>query len=52
MSIIKLVSGILRHNHWGWGHVVEICVPPSVGSLSTLRKSPRGREVELLPSPG
>ena len=30
ISMVKLVSRILRHNHWGWGHVVEICDPPNV----------------------
>ena len=35
IHMVKLVSGILRHNHWGWGHVVEIGKPPNLLFLLT-----------------
>ena len=28
ITMVKLVSGNLQHNHWGWGHGVEIYEPP------------------------
>ena len=30
ISMVELVSGILRHTPWVWAHVVEICKPPNV----------------------
>ena len=44
ISMVKLVSRILRHNQWGWGHVVEICEPPNVRGQPLhhlAQKSPR-----------
>ena len=35
ISIVKLVSRILRHNHWGCGHVVEICKPPQCAGAAS-----------------
>ena len=30
ICVVKLVSGILQHNNWGLGHVVEIRKPPNL----------------------
>ena len=30
ITMVKLVGGILRHNHWGWAHLVEICERPNL----------------------
>ena len=50
MGMVKLVSCIKRHNHRGWGHVVEIRqIPMCVVSLSTtLRRYPTVGAVEFL----
>ena len=58
INMVKLVNRILRHNHWGWGHVVEICQHPNVHGQPLhhlARKIPsEGTRIARLrlPSPG